>query len=229
MSFSIPTLRAYRININGNTLLDSPIINWLGSCGNCSNIISGTITSPVGTTVKVKVGGFSSTLAVTCSDYTYSTTGNVAYFNNSAGPGSDSFPCLSRYNNGLHIRAITCSGATASDPSDSYHTAVSCPVSVTAPTITKVSSTSTTTTFNVTSYDCGTTYITYQKSIFCGQGTSTPSSSNYDFSFVGSGVSSNYTVSNQQCTAGNFGVSATTYFDISSCSTVQSSVTFSNI
>ena len=232
MSFSIPTLRAYRINTGGSVFLDPPTIGSFSDvAGTCSSCLTGVITAPVGSVVRFNL--FYTAGTVSCSSYGYSTTGNIAYFKESPnGSNQDEFNCLTRVPSGIYIHAISCSGATSSTVSTTNFGAVACRTPV-APTITVGSKTvngfNTTLNYTVTANDCSTTYFNdsdgtpynYQN---CGQGAANPTNTNYMYSISGSGTTS--TTKQLTCTTGtSYAIKAITYYTNNNCTTTTSSVT----
>jgi hypothetical protein len=234
MSFSIPTLRAYRINTGGSLFLDPPTIGSFSDVGGtCSSCLTGVITAPVGSVVRFNL--FYTPGTVSCSSYVYSTTGNIAYFKESPnGSNQDEFGCLTRVPSGVYIHAISCSGATSSTVSTTNFAAVACRTPV-APTITVGSKTVngflTTLNYTVTSNDCTTTYFNDSDGApnytFCGQPPNDPTDTSYKYSISGSGTTS--TTKQLTCTTGStYNIRAITYYTNNNCTTTTSSVTLAS-
>lgn len=231
MSFSIPTLRAFCNKITGT--LNAPVISMVGDCGSCGYNVSGTITADVGNRVAFKVTTFSdSSSMVSCSDYTYITTGNIAYLDNTV--GTDHFSCVSRMPSGARILAVACNGSAFSNTANEYLTAIACPTSIPAPTINIVSNTGGVVTYNVTTQYCSTTYVNDSSRSAPQCQPPSPDANNIisdpRFTVVGSGVtSSNYTVTN--CTQGaNVSIVAVTVWDTNPlCTNLQSSVSSTGV
>ena len=234
MSFSIPTLRAYRIVSGGDAFLTPPVIDSFSDVGGtCSSCLTGIITAPVGSVVRFNL--FYTPDTVSCSSYAYSTTGNIAYFKESPNiSNQDEFSCLNRVPSGIYIHAISCSGSTSSTVSTTNFVAVACRTPV-APTITvgskTVSGNNTTLNYTVTSNDCTTTYFNdsdgtpynYQN---CGQGSSDPTNTSYQYSISGSGTTS--TTKQLTCTTGTtYSIKAITYYTNNNCTTTTSTITSS--
>lgn len=233
MSFSIPTLRAYRIVSGGGDFLTPPVIGDFSDVGGtCSSCLTGIITSPVGSTVRFNL--FYTPGTVSCSSYGYSTTGNIAYFKESPnGSNQDEFSCLNRVPSGVYIHAISCSGSTSSTVSTTNFAAVACRTPA-APTIT-LGSTATsgiykTLNYTVTSNDCTTTYFNDSDGApnytFCGQPLNDPTNTSYKYSISGSGTTS--TTKQLACTPGTtYTIKAVTYYTNNNCTTTISTITTS--
>jgi len=234
MSFSITTLRAYRINTGGSLFLDPPTIGAFSDVGGtCSSCLTGIITAPIGSVVRFNL--FYTPGTVSCASYGYSTTGNIAYFKESPnGSNQDEFGCLTRVPSGVYIHAISCSGATSSTVSTTNFASVACRTPV-APTITLGSKTTsgiyTILNYTVTSNDCSTTYFNDSDGApnytFCGQPLNDPTNISYKYSISGSGTTS--TTKQVGCTPGTtYTIKAVTYYTNINCPTTVSSTTLAS-
>lgn len=254
MSFSIPTLKGFVTKFTGT--LSSPTFNIVGvtgTCGDCNvAAMSGTITAVAGAKVAFKILGYSDTSSASCSDYQFLTVGNIASFNDCTSPipPTDDFGPLSRMPNGLRIVAVACSGANFSSPSEVSFSAIPCPSTLSAPTISitsnqALSSEESVVDFTVTSNACGTTYITYgpnfgggaSNSLACDQygmsgGTADPTdtqSCNTSLNgceyrcIVGSGAV--FTGSFSCTNLADYSIKAKTYFSKTGCTSLSSSIT----
>lgn len=211
MSFSIPTLRAFISK--ANIILNAPTINMNGDCG-CGYNVSGTITADVGNTIAFRTTVYSdNSTTVSCSDYAYMTSGNIAYLDNST--ATDHYSCVSRMPSGFRVLAVSCNGSNSSSVSNAYGTSIACPTTINAPTINVLSFTPYgNLSYTIKSNSCHTTYFTHSDSnIFCQPpATINPSnSSTYKGIVTGSGVTSSTQTYNINCATYN--IVAVTYFN----------------
>ena len=214
MSFSIPTLRAFCNKIGGIATLNTPVISMVGDCGGCGPLAtSGTITTDIGNRIAVRIGTYSDNFSLSCSNFDYLTTGNIAYLDNLG--GQDHIGCVNRMPSGARIQAMACNGSAFSNIANEYLTAIACPTTIDPPTINVISFTPFgDLVYTVTSKYCHTTYFTHSdSSIFCQPpATINPSnSSTYKGTVTGSGVTSSTQTWNINCSTYN--IVAVTYFN----------------